>query len=120
LNILIIDDEKSITDALTEFLKEANKVTCFNDPLEAWGHYKDNNCYDVVIMDFLMPHLRGDALIEKIFKLNPDQHFIVISGFFTKEFIDILKRSNAFIKMIDKPISPDDINSALETIKKLN
>ncbi|PCJ62876.1 MAG: hypothetical protein COA79_01750 [Planctomycetota bacterium] len=119
MKILIVDDEVNITEALKAYLSEKHDVICFNDPLTALSHYSENNEYSVIITDFLMPNLRGDEMIEKMFDQNPSQSFIVISGFFTKQLTDVLKKSNAYIKMIDKPIEPKELELSLDSISKI-
>ncbi|PCJ60547.1 MAG: hypothetical protein COA79_08220 [Planctomycetota bacterium] len=119
MKILIIDDDEELIDVLEDLLKTDHEVTCFNDPLKAWEHYQENQDFNVVITDFMMPKLRGDALIAKIFELTPNQSFIVISGFFTKQFTDILKISNAYIQMIKKPLDLFELEKALDSISKI-
>ncbi|PCJ63359.1 MAG: hypothetical protein COA79_00705 [Planctomycetota bacterium] len=118
MKILIIDDEFIITDALGSYLKENHEVTLFNDSQKAFNHYEQNQHFNLIITDFLMPNLRGDELIEKVLKINSNQLIIVISGFFTKQFSDILIKFNANIRMIDKPIEPKELDLALETIQQ--
>ncbi|PCJ52232.1 MAG: hypothetical protein COA79_24195 [Planctomycetota bacterium] len=114
MDILIIDDDEKITNVLSSYLNNSHNVTVFNNPIEALEYYKINIDFDVVITDFLMPHLRGDELIDKILDINLHQEFIVMSGFFQSEFIEHLKSLNYNVIMISKPFEFKKLDKILD------
>lgn len=64
--IFIVDDEKFITDFVSERLKGNGFEVCArNDPKEALEYIKEN-IPDLVILDFLMPGMDGLEVLKKI------------------------------------------------------
>ncbi|PCJ55368.1 MAG: hypothetical protein COA79_20810 [Planctomycetota bacterium] len=117
MRILIVDDDKIVTDQFDFYLSKNHKITTFNSSMHALTYFKCNHNFDVIITDFLMPNLRGDELIDKILEIKTDQRFIVISGYFKSEFADTLKKYGADIRMIDKPVDLLDLECALDLIE---
>ncbi|MBW2604050.1 MAG: response regulator [Deltaproteobacteria bacterium] len=80
--LLIIDDNKEILDALCEFLsKKKYDITSANNGLEGLKYLeKEEQVFDVVITDLIMPDISGVALISIIKKRFPDTLVIAITG----------------------------------------
>jgi len=80
--LLIIDDNKEILDALCEFLsKKKYDITSANNGLEGLKYLeKEEQGFDVVITDLIMPDISGVALISIIKKRFPDTLVIAITG----------------------------------------
>jgi len=115
-NILIIDDEPVIREALSEILTNANySVMTASDGEEGYNTLI-NDPYDLVITDIKMPKLGGMPLIEKIRgEFSVVLPIIVITGHGT---IDIAMESmrhgtQAFIL---KPFTPREILDAVEDV----
>ena len=55
--ILVVDDEKEITDLISLYLRNENfTVTPFYDSLEAWEATKKEE-FDLAILDVMMPKM---------------------------------------------------------------
>lgn len=64
--ILIVDDEKEITDLISLYLQNENyTVYAFYDPLEAWK-LAETEELDLAILDVMMPKMDGFKLCQKI------------------------------------------------------
>lgn len=64
-NVLAIDDEQAILDALGRILsRDGHEVTLLSDPLEAAG--VDLASFDIIICDVMMPSLDGFELVRQI------------------------------------------------------
>ena len=58
--VVIIDDEKSITELVTTILNQSKiNVICFNNPKEALNEIKKNVKPDLILLDMRMPQLSG-------------------------------------------------------------
>jgi PAS domain S-box-containing protein len=81
--IMIVDDEKIITQVLGGLLEEYGyRVMAFNDPVDALESFKNmSGQIDVVITDMSMPGLSGVELSAKMHELNPEQLIIICTGF---------------------------------------
>ena len=111
--ILIIDDEKTITDSLLRFLKfEGYEVDSLNDPLRALKAIEDVN-YMVVICDISMPGKSGIELLGEIKEYNGMIQVIMITGFVTMENILSCLRLGAS-DCLFKPLDLDALKEAVD------
>ena len=79
-HILVVDDEKTIRQALTEILEdESYEVSQAADGEEAWGLLESNQ-YDAVLCDIKMPKLDGIELLDKVVEAGIDVPFIIKKG----------------------------------------
>jgi DNA-binding NtrC family response regulator len=78
--VLIIDDEESILDVMTECFIEENfevkTLLAVNDVVEVVNEFAP----DVVIIDYLLRGLNGGELCHEIKLVNPDMPVVIISA----------------------------------------
>ncbi len=108
--ILIVDDEKDITDTLQVGLaKHGYRIEAFNDPVEALKHFNRDK-YDFAIFDIRMPNMNGFELYRAIRKKDENiavcffTAFEIASAEFEKVFPEI--KAQVFLK---KPMSIADL-----------
>ena len=96
--ILIVDDDKDISELVSLILKKENiDSDIINNPLEALSLLeKGNNNYNLILLDIMMPELSGTELCSKI-RDKVDIPIIFLSA--KKELID---------KMLGYEIGGDD------------
>jgi DNA-binding NtrC family response regulator len=109
----IIDDELDITqlyqDAIYGHINGIS-VVCFNNPVTALEHFKDNKeDYALVISDLRMRNLNGLELLKKIRMLNPNVRTILVSAYEVKEDEVFQKymKDGIIDLFIEKPIPID-------------
>jgi two-component system response regulator YesN len=112
--ILVVDDEKSVRDTFTNFFDEYNVVTAA-DGQQALEILSRPNDIDLIVLDVVMPGLRGTELLRKIKMMNPSNKVIIITGYGTKEVIIEALRSHAD-EYIEKPF---DIDKAKQVFERL-
>lgn len=80
IKILIVEDEKPISD-LIAFNLSANNYQCVQayDGLEA-SNLLENNTYDLILLDIMLPKIDGYELLEYIKPLNIPVIFITAKG----------------------------------------
>ena len=110
--VLIIDDEKDVRDLLADVLLvngiETEKAASGRDGLEKF----DQNEYDIVITDLVMPGVNGNGVARHIRESNrPNTPIIGISG--TTWLFD----ENQFDLVFGKPMS---IRSIVGAVKELS
>ena len=94
--VIIVEDEASILNMLTEFLSaNGYEVDPFTDATKALFALKNNN-YQVLITDMLMPKIDGLQLINFVQKEYLDTLGIVITGYGSLETAVSAMRSGAF------------------------
>lgn len=80
-DILVIDDERDISDLLSEYLNSLgyNAVPVYNgtDGLTKLGE----SHYDLVITDLMMPGITGMELIGIVGEMNINTRIIVMTGY---------------------------------------
>lgn len=81
--ILIVDDEPEIADLASEMLAdEGYKVIIARDGFEALKVYrKMGQEIGLIILDFFLPVMDGDAVFEELKAVNPSVRVVLSSGF---------------------------------------
>ena len=109
-NILLLDDDEDLSDALKELLESRNFiVTTANDGVAGLREVMQTD-FDVIICDMLMPGMPGDMfyLAAKTVKPAMASRFLFITGHRGNPKVD------EFLKSIDalvlfKPVLTDDL-----------
>lgn len=79
-NILLVDDEENVLNALTRVLKNAEyKIFRAVDGEEAMKLAKNHFC-DLIICDYKLPGINGIELLEKVKEFNPDVLSILLTA----------------------------------------
>lgn len=111
--ILIIDDEKSIRNTLSDILSyEGYKIEEAADGQEGINLFKKNT-YDVVLCDIKMPKIDGMEFLEQAVEINPDVPIIMVSGHGNIDNAVEAVKKGAF----DFISKPPDLNRILITIR---
>lgn len=80
-NILVVDDEESILDALYFGLSDANcEVKVSKNPHEAL-ELSDRTHFDLTVTDMRMPEMDGLTLLKEIKKRHPETAVIILTAF---------------------------------------
>lgn len=79
MRILLIEDDLEITKSLTSFLKAKNVVTDLASDGEHGLRLALTNKYDAILLDFNLPKLNGQEIIEKIRQENNMTPVIMIT-----------------------------------------
>ncbi len=114
-NILVVDDEKYMLNAIKQFLALNNfQVTTAGNGKIAYDILSKNS-FDIIISDLKMPEMDGLTLIKKIRKSKIITPIIVLTAFGTMDdAVECMKfGANDFLA---KPFKIDEL---LNTIKKL-
>jgi len=85
--ILVIDDEKMITDTLSTLIEMVldYEVITMNDPeLLLNSDLLENESFDMVISDFMMPKIDGIDVLKAIKKIQPNAIPILLTGYSDK------------------------------------
>lgn len=111
--ILVIDDERSIRNALLEILTyEGFEVELAENGIEGVEKFV-SGAFDVVLCDIKMPEMDGIEVLEKIFETEKDVQVIMISGHGNVENAVEAIKKGAY-DFIEKPL---DLNRLLITVR---
>ncbi len=78
--ILVVDDDNAVRTVLKSLLEEAGYAVHLAESGEHCLGLIEHVCFDLIILDVVMPELGGIETILKLRSKRPDQKTIVISG----------------------------------------
>lgn len=111
--ILVIDDERSIRNALKEILEyEKFEVELAENGPEGLEKFSADN-FDIVLCDIKMPEMDGIEVLEKLHETGKDVQVIMISGHGNVENAVEAIKKGAY-DFIEKPL---DLNRLLITVR---
>jgi len=110
--VLIVDDEESIRTSLGAFAeKGGHAVSLAGDAMEAMRLLEEEP-FDIVITDIILPRRSGVALLGDIRKIQPEVQVIMITGEPEVETASEAVRLGAF-DYLAKPVSREDMVSVI-------
>lgn len=127
MRILIVEDNFINRKLLTRLLEEFASIDTCNDGLEALEAVKlsfdENEPYDAIFLDIMMPNLNGQEALKKIRKIEEEQGLNIGEGakiIMTTALDDSQNVIKAFRESCDgyltKPITRDKIINQLEEL----
>ncbi len=107
--ILIVDDDKAVSELLEAILLETGDITIANNGMEGLERL-EQEYYKLIISDIDMPVVNGiDFLKNAVEKFpNVKDRFLFFSGGLNKERITFLKKNN--LHYMEKPTSLEEIS----------
>ena len=117
LKILIVDDEKRITDKLKFHLEKIGfTVFTANTPNEGFRMIEEEDP-ELLILDVMLPGMNGLDMLEQIKKAYPYLEVVMISGYGDMDMVIQAMRKGAS-DFIRKPFQIMDIQLAVERTNK--
>jgi DNA-binding NtrC family response regulator len=106
--ILVVDDELSVTDALEIILSEKGyDVNVVNSASEAIG-LLGSRPFNVVLSDLRLPDMSGIELLTHVKEASPETEFILMTAHGSLDTtIEAIKRGAYYY--IEKPFTPDQV-----------
>ncbi len=118
MKLLVVDDELLIRNVIKEYaLNEGYQVDEAEDGFEAINKVEEND-YDVIIMDIMMPHKDGFSAAKEIkeFKNIP----IIFLSARTEELDKLNGFSIGADDYVTKPFSPKELIARIKAVTKRN
>ena len=107
--ILVVDDELLIRESIKRVLEfDGNSVETAATGKEALARF-ENDKFDLVILDYEMPDMRGDELALLIKALAPKQPIAMVTAYPTTLAGNLLTEVDA---IISKPFRPQELREA--------
>ena len=118
--ILVVDDEDVVRELIKGVLAdEPTEILEAPDGTKALEIFKEQHgSIDLVILDMIMPGIKGDEVLREMRLIQKDVKVIISSGFMSEEQRDSLKKYkvDAFL---DKPFRDKDvIHTIIEVLSK--
>lgn len=80
IRLLIVDDESSIRESLTEFLRDFNITVDSANDAEAALDIMTRKQFDLLLADLRLPGMAGDLMITRAHQLQPRMRFLIHTG----------------------------------------
>jgi two-component system, cell cycle sensor histidine kinase and response regulator CckA len=118
-SILLVDDEKDSLLLAKKVLETAGySVLTAGDGAEAIKTYRKNSdTISAVIMDLVMPHVRGDEAAKEMRAIKDDVNVLLLSGFHEIDLTD-LKKGPGKTATLEKPYKITKLLGAVQDILK--
>ncbi|MEN3334396.1 MAG: hypothetical protein V7641_3761 [Blastocatellia bacterium] len=115
MEVLIIDDEQSITDALQIILCDSGHTVAIAATGRDGLNQASRKRYDVTITDLRLPDISGLDLLSLLRRREPSCFIIVITAHGTPEIAAESLRRGAF-HFLCKPFQPADILTLIDEV----
>ncbi len=112
-NILVIDDEEHILDALRLNLEQTGFSVSTAKTGEEGLALFENQDYDLVLCDLQLPDMAGTAVLKKLKENRPSIEVIIISGYGSVSNAVEATKAGAF-HFVEKPFEFDELQLLIE------
>jgi DNA-binding NtrC family response regulator len=115
LNLLIVDDERSIREACREVAVSLGFAAFAADSAEHAYRLLDTQAFDAVLLDLRLPGAGGLEALRRIKERRPEAIVIVVTGYGTVQSAVQAMKNGAY-DYVTKPFSVDELKLLLERV----
>jgi DNA-binding NtrC family response regulator len=115
LNLLIVDDERSIREACREVAQSLGFNTFAADSAEHAYRLLDSQGIDAVLLDLRLPGAGGLEALNRIKSIRPDAAIVVVTGYGTVQSAVQAMKNGAY-DYVTKPFSLDELKLLLDRV----
>jgi EAL domain-containing protein (putative c-di-GMP-specific phosphodiesterase class I) len=116
--VLVLDDEPSLLEVFADLLDQAGyQVATATTPAKALAQLEDQT-FDVVVSDIMMPGMSGVALLKEVRRRDPDLPVLLATGNPSLETAIQAVEAGA-VQYLLKPLSADALIGAVERAARL-
>ena len=115
LNLLIVDDERSIREACREVSQSLGFTTFTADSAEHAYHLLESQSIDAVLLDLRLPGAGGLEALNQIKSRRPDAVIVVVTGYGTVQSAVQAMKNGAY-DYVTKPFSLDELKHLLDRV----
>ncbi|HZD33181.1 MAG TPA: sigma-54 dependent transcriptional regulator [Candidatus Angelobacter sp.] len=115
LNLLIVDDERSVRESCRDVAQALGFSTRIADSPEHCYRILDSTNVDVVLLDLRLPGTNGLQVLREIKRRRPDTVVIIMTGFATVQSAVQAMKSGAY-DYVTKPFNFDELRSVLDRV----
>lgn len=113
--VLLVDDDPLVCDSIRRMLEfDQHKVEVVHSAAEAFA-VCEKQSFDLVILDYMMPVMKGDQLATRLKERFPDRPIIMITADAEKVESPGEKPSGVDL-IVGKPFRLEDLREAVSTV----
>lgn len=117
MRILVVEKDPSLGDFIKALLEdwghEAKLCTRGQEAVEGFK----TAFHDLVIMEVVLPDMKGEQLISKLKDVSPDARIVAMTGSNSRE-LEARIRERGILYYMVKPFETDNLRSLLEHLSK--
>jgi DNA-binding response OmpR family regulator len=118
--VLLIDDDDDVRDCIAEYLViKGFSVSTSKNGAEGMRQFDDND-FDLVITDIMMPEKDGLSTMIAMQKIKPTISILAISGAEMKKELLLAAGAVGAIATLLKPFSMDELMNSIQNILGLH
>jgi response regulator RpfG family c-di-GMP phosphodiesterase len=110
--LLLVDDEQSVLNALRRELSADYEIEAFTNPLEALERCRHKQ-FDLLIVDYKMPEMDGAEFLVKYQEIQPGSLRFMLSGQADFSALDKVINQGHIYRFIGKPWDATDLATTL-------
>ena len=115
LNLLVVDDERSVRDVCREVAQSLGFNTWVAESAENAYRQLDAQSIDVVLLDLKLPGVGGLEALHQIRERRPEAVVVVVTGYGTVQSAVQAMKNGAY-DYVTKPFSMDELKLLLERV----
>jgi two-component system cell cycle sensor histidine kinase/response regulator CckA len=116
MRVLIVDDEAGLRRYVDRVLRNAGYTTmAAGDGPDALKLFNERGPFDLVIIDLIMPGMRGDELARRLRAKEPDLKVLYFTGY-SDQLFDEKITLGAHEAFLDKPVSGKGLLEAVSLL----
>jgi len=115
LNLLIVDDERSVREACREVAMSLGFAAYAADSAEHAFRMVESQGFDAVLLDLRLPGAGGLEALRRIRERRPDAIVVVVTGYGTVQSAVQAMKNGAY-DYVTKPFSADELRLLLERV----
>jgi DNA-binding NtrC family response regulator len=106
--ILVIDDEEIVLRSCQRILSDSERAVDLAQDSREGLNMVDENGYDVVILDIMMPNIDGLQVLQNVKEKHPDVEVVMVTGLAEVQTAVRAMKLGAF-DYLSKPFDPDEL-----------
>jgi len=115
LNLLIVDDERSVRESCREVANALGFSTHIADSPEHAYRMLDSTNVDVVLLDLRLPGTNGMEVLREIKRRRPETAVVIMTGFATVQSAVQAMKAGAY-DYVTKPFNFDELRLVLDRV----
>lgn len=114
INILIVEDEKDISEAISEYLAEAGYGVMVAEDGESGINLFKENKFDLVVLDIMLPKINGFGVLNKIREISNVP--VIMLTAMSDDYTQIMSFNEKADDYITKPFSVLILHKRIEAL----
>ncbi len=115
LNLLVVDDERSIREGCREVAQSIGYTTYVADNAEHAFRVLDTNSIDVVLLDLRLPGIGGLEILKEVKRRRPETVVVVMTGYASVQSAVQAMKQGAY-DYVTKPFNLEELRLILDRV----